>query len=120
AQILPRLAPGTVRDELTRVAAELTAGKTLARAMADFAARTPSPAAEAMARALVQGDQLGADITDTLAGQAAAVRGAYEADADQRSARLQTQLLYPIILLMVPPLFILILAPALSQITHVL
>lgn len=117
AEVVQRLPEGVIRDELTRVSADLRSGKNLQRALSDFARRAPSGEVESFAKAVVMSEKLGADVTDTLTAQAESARQAYEAALDEKIGKLPTTLFFPILILMLPALFIVILAPAFSNIT---
>lgn len=116
-EVCTRLPEGIVRDELTRVSDDLRAGKSLSRAMLDFARRAPSDEVESFCKAVVQSEKLGSDVSDTLQQQSLAARASYEADLDKKIGQLPTTLFIPILCLMLPSLFIIILAPAFQNIS---
>lgn len=113
-----RIPEGIIKDELLRVSDDLRSGKPLQRALEDFARRAPSDEVEAFCRSVMQAERLGSDVTDTLAAQSAAARSAFEALIDKKTAQLQTTLMFPIMLFMLPALMIAILAPAISSIAR--
>ena len=117
AEVVQRLPEGLVRDELTRVSADLRAGRSLDESLLDFARRAPSDEVESFCKAVVQAERLGADVAETLGDQSETARAAYEAALDERIGKLPTTLFFPILGLMLPALFIVILAPAFSNIT---
>lgn len=117
AEVVQRLPEGLVRDELTRVSADLRAGRSLEESLLDFARRAPSDEVESFCKAVVQAERLGADVAETLTDQSETARAAYEATLDERIGKLPTTLFIPILLLMLPALFLVILAPAFSNIT---
>lgn len=120
AEVVGRLPEGIIKTELERVSADLRSGRTLHEALLDFARRVPSDEVEGFCKAVIQAEKLGADVTDTLKAQSGAARQAYEAAMDERIAKLGTTLFIPILALMLPALFIVILAPAISNIGAVL
>lgn len=115
-EVVHRLPEGVVREELTRVSADLRAGKNLQRALLDFARRAPSEEVESFAKAIVVSEKLGADVTETLKAQADSARASYEAVLDEKIGKLPTTLFFPILGLMLPALFIVILGPAFANI----
>lgn len=119
-EVVSRLPEGVMRDELSRVLADLKANKPLEVALTDLARRAPGDEVESFCKAIVQGQRLGADITETLKSQASAARQAYEASLDERIGKLPTTLFFPILGLMLPALFLVIMAPAFSQISQAL
>lgn len=118
AEVVTRLPGGVIRNELGRVSADLRAGKTLDRALTDFARRAPSDEVESFAKAVLVSERLGSDVSDTLRSQSESARAAYEAGLDIKIGKLPTTLFVPILVLMLPALFIVILAPAFSNIAH--
>lgn len=116
AEVVDRLPQGVIKDELTRVSQDLRSGKTLSRALTDFARRAPSEEVESFAKSVVMSEKLGADMTETLKSQAAAARQSYEASLDEKIGKLPTTLFFPILGLMLPALFVVILAPAFASI----
>lgn len=116
AEVVDRLPAGVIKDELGRVSADLRAGKPLAMTLTDFARRAPSEEVESFAKSVVVSEKLGADVSETLKAQSAAARQAYEAALDEKIGKLPTTLFFPILGLMLPALFIVILAPAFASI----
>lgn len=117
AEVVQRLPEGIIRDELKRVSADLRAGKNMEAALLDFARRAPSDEVESFCKAVVQAERLGADVAETLTDQSETARQSYEATLDERIGKLPTTLFFPILGLMLPALFLVILAPAFSNIT---
>lgn len=116
AEVVERLPVGVVKDELRRVSIDLRSGKNLQRALTDFARRAPSEEVEAFAKAVIVSERLGSTMTDTLTGQSQSARAAYEALLDVKIGKLPTTLFFPILGFMLPALFLVILAPAISNI----
>jgi pilus assembly protein TadC len=73
---------------------------------------------EAFAKAIIQTQQLGSDVSETLARQAEFARSNYRALLDRMIARLNTTLFIPLSLTMLPALLIVFIAPTLSQLTN--
>ena len=116
AEVVQRLPEGVIKEELSRVSQDLRSGKNLQRALTDFARRAPSEEVESFAKAVVVSEKLGADMSDTLKAQSAAARQSYEAAIDEKIGKLPTTLFFPILGLMLPALFVVILAPAFASI----
>jgi tight adherence protein C len=116
AEVVSRLPEGVIKEELTRVSADLRSGKNLQKSLTDFARRAPSEEVESFAKSVVVSEKLGADVSETLKSQADAARAAYEAALDEKIGKLPTTLFFPILALMLPALFIVILAPAFANI----
>jgi tight adherence protein C len=115
-EVVQRLPEGVIKTELTRVSTDLRSGKTLQRSLTDFARRAPSAEVESFAKAVVVSEKLGADMVDTLTAQSAAARQAYEASLDEKIGKLPTTLFFPILIFMLPALFVVILAPGFANI----
>ena len=116
AEVVKRLPEGLIKEELTRVSLDIRAGRGLKDSLLDFARRAPSDEVESFCKAVVTAEDLGADVTDILTAQSESARQAYEASLDEKIGKLPTTLFFPILGLMLPALFIVILAPAFSNI----
>lgn len=115
-EVVGRLPQGVIREELGRVSQDLRAGRPLKDALLDFARRAPSEEAESFAKAVVTSERLGSSVSETLKSQSETARVAYEAALDVKIGKLPTTLYFPILALMLPALFIVILAPAFANI----
>lgn len=119
-EVSQRLPEGIIRNEFGRVADDLRSGRTLDRTMTDFAMRIPAESVESFSRAIIQGERLGAEITDTLEHQSESIRRSYEARIDKAIAQLETTIFLPILIGLVPAIFIIVAAPALVSILNFL
>lgn len=117
AQVTPRLPEGILKEEFAKVSAEITAGRTLDSSLMSFAHRAASDEAEYFAKAVAQSQRLGADVSQTLAGQARAARDAYEAMLDKKIARVSSQMFMALIPTMLPAFLLIFVAPSLSQLS---
>lgn len=115
AQVIVLLPDGPARTELTRVQADLNAGRTVNQAMEDFAVRMPTEQVESFVRAVAISQDMGTDMAATLASQADEARLQYERNVDVKAQKLQTNLFIPIILLFLPALLILIFGPSITS-----
>ena len=116
AEVQLQLPEGVIREELARVVSDLNTGRDLTGALTDFARRAPSFEVESFARSIITAEKMGSDATDTLKRQAIQARSDYEQMLDAKIGKLPTTLFFPILLLMVPALFIVILAPSITNI----
>jgi tight adherence protein C len=119
-EVSRRLPPGLIKDEFSRIADDLRSGRSLESVMTDFALRVPSDSVESFTRAIVQGERLGAEMTETLEAQSDSIRYSYEARIDKAIAGLETTIFLPILIGMVPAIFIIIAAPALTSLLNFL
>jgi tight adherence protein C len=120
SEVSRRLPDGIIKVEFQRIADDLNAGTALRDAMSSLARRMPSDEVESFCKAIILSERLGADVTDTLASQSKSAREAYEAMLDKKIGALPTTMFFPILGLMLPALFVVILAPALTSIGQAL
>ena len=113
--VAERLPGGVIRTELARVVEDLRAGRSTVQALTDLSRRTASAEVEAFAKSVVMAERLGSDTSDTLRQQADAARGAYEQILSEKSAKLATTLMFPLMAFLLPALFMTVLGPAFQQ-----
>ena len=113
--VAERLPPGVIRSELGRVVEDLRAGRTTVQALTDLSRRTASVEVESFAKSVVMAERLGSDTSDTLRQQADAARAAYEQILTEKSAKLATTLMFPLMAFLLPALFLTVLGPAFQQ-----
>lgn len=113
-QSVELLPEGTTKKELSRMSAELAAGRSLNDALLSLSYRCPTDGVESFARAVIQATETGSDISDTLMYQSDEIRAEYERIIEVRAQKLQTTLFFPIILFLLPALMIIVFGPALS------
>lgn len=113
--VVPAMPDGLLKTEFAKVNAELNAGRGLVEVLGDFAHRSSSEDAESFAKAIMQSQKLGTEVTETLENQAKAAREAYEARVEKKIARLSSIMMIPLVFTMIPSLILIILAPTLSD-----
>lgn len=116
AETTKNLPDGVMKTELGRASSELDAGMTTTMALNNLAARLPTMELQTFCASIIQAERLGADITGTLADQARQARTAANAAADVRIRRLESTLIIPIGIFMLPSVLGLIIIPAGFQI----
>lgn len=114
-QTVSLLPDGTTKNEMSRVLAEMRAGRTAAMALTGLAYRCPTAGVEAFVRAISQAQATGSDIASTLSFQAEETRADYERAVDVKAAKIQTTLFFPIILFFLPILMIIIFGPVIAN-----
>lgn len=114
--ITAQLPDTLLRHEFTKINVELHAGSTLERSLSQLYTTIDSEEAESFAKAIIQGQKTGADVSDTLKRQADYARASYEARLQRMIARLSTTMFIPLIGTMLPAFMIIFIVPTLSQI----
>lgn len=120
SQITPRLPEGLLREEFSRVNADIASGRGLEASLNSFARRAASDEVESFAKSVVQTQKLGADVTETLVQQAAAARQAYEAKLEKKIAKLSSNMFMFLIPTMLPAFMIIFIAPVTQQLSGTL
>jgi len=101
--------------ELRRYLADLRLGRSRREALEALVERTGSPGLGELASAVILADELGTGLARTLRGQAAALRAAQRLRAEELARKAPVKLLFPIVLCIMPVLFIVIIGPAVLQ-----
>jgi tight adherence protein C len=109
---------GPLGDELRIVLQEQRMGLTPIQALENMVGRIPTPAVEAFTRAMMQGQALGVSVGQILRSLALEMRKRRRADAEQQAQKAPIKLLFPLILMIFPALFVVILGPALISLYH--
>ena len=113
--VAERLPDGVIKVELTRAVEDLRAGRSTIQALTDLSRRTASAEVEAFAKAVVMAERLGSDTSETLRQQADAARSEYEQILQEKTAKLGTTLMFPLMACLLPALFLVVLGPAFQQ-----
>lgn len=114
AQVTPKMPDGLLKQEFSRINEEIKAGRGLEPALNSFAHRASSDETEGFAKAIVQAQKLGSDVTDTLKSQSQSVRTNYEAKLEKKIASLSSRMFLFLVPTMLPGLLITLLAPSLT------
>jgi tight adherence protein C len=102
--------------EFDRFRVEVSAGKGRREAFRDLALRTGVEDLKNFVAAMIQADQLGIGIADVLRAQSEELRIKRRQRAEEKARKAPIKMLFPLVLLMFPSLFIVILGPALPSI----
>jgi len=103
---------GPLAAELTRTLQDMSIGRTRRDAYDALAERAPSPDLRRFVRAVVQADAYGISIGDVLRVQASEMRIKRRQRAEEQAMKVPVKVLFPLMLCILPVLFIVILAPA--------
>ncbi len=113
-----RRRPGPLSDEFLRVLKEIGLGKTRAEAWRDLSRRGGVEDLRNLAAAVYQADQLGSSIGQVLRVQAQTQRKRYSLRVREEAAKLPVKMLFPLVFLIFPSLFVVLLGPAMVSITR--
>ncbi len=103
-------------DELHLVALEQRAGSPRNQALANLAMRAGIPEVDALVSTLIQAEKFGSSVSDSLRIHSENLRLTRRLEAEEQAAKIPTKILLPLILLIFPILFILIIAPAVDSV----
>jgi tight adherence protein C len=108
---------GPLGDELRLASQEQRMGLSTAESLSNMLARVDSPSMRSFVRSILQGEQLGVSIGQILRNLAAEMRKRRRAHAEERAQKAPIKMLFPLVFLIFPSLFIILLYPALSEIS---
>jgi tight adherence protein C len=111
---------GPLGDELRIVLQEQRMGLTPAQALENMEGRCPTPAVESFARAMMQGQLLGVSVGAILRSLAIEMRKRRRAAAEQQAQKAPIKMLFPLVFMIFPALFVVILGPAVVSIFQAL
>jgi tight adherence protein C len=111
---------GPLGEELRIVLQEQRMGLTPVQALENMVGRCPSPAVESFVRAMVQGQMLGFSIGQILRTLAVEMRKRRRARAEQQAQKAPIKMLFPLIFMIFPAMFVVLLGPALISIVNTL
>jgi tight adherence protein C len=111
---------GPLGDELRIVLQEQRMGLTPVQALENMVGRCPTPAVESFARAMVQGQVLGVSVGQILRSLAIEMRKRRRAQVEQQAQKAPIKMLFPLVFMIFPALFVVILGPAVVSIFHAL
>jgi tight adherence protein C len=114
-QLAARSIRGPLGDELRLVLREQSLGLTPVEALRNLSARVDSPALRAFTQALIQGEALGVSIGKVLRDLAIDMRKRRRNKAEERAQKTPTKILFPLVALILPAMFILTLGPVLAR-----
>lgn len=107
---------GPLAGEFQRVLQEMQIGKTRREAFQALADRVSAQDVQHFVAAIVQADALGVPISGVLAEQAGEMRTRRRQRAEEQAQKVPVKILFPLMALVLPALFIVILGPAVLQI----
>jgi tight adherence protein C len=106
---------GPLIEEFALALNEMRIGESRAEALKRMAARMDAPQLTSFVRAVIQADQLGSSLGAILRVQAADARMRRQLAAEEKAMQLPVKMLFPMMLFILPALFIIVLGPALQR-----
>lgn len=104
--------------EFARVLSEMRIGKTKREALREMALRCDEDGLTTFCSSVIQADTLGVPITQVLRIQSEAMRVRRRQKAEELAAKAPLKMLFPMIFLIFPALYVVILGPAVPQIAR--
>ena len=117
-QVSARRIEGPLGQELKLTMREQTMGLTIEEALTNMLRRADTPALRAFVQAILQGEKLGVSIGKILRDLAVDMRKRRRAAAEERAQKAPTKILFPLIFLIFPALFIVSLGPLVIAFLH--
>jgi tight adherence protein C len=111
---------GPLGDELRLTVQEQALGLSVLESLENWVIRCNTVTVRGFVRALVQGDKLGVSIGQILRNQAVEVRARQRAMVQERAQKAPIKMLFPLVFLIFPAMFVIILGPAAFELNKVL
>src|SRR3954453_13818221 len=111
---------GPLGDELRIVIQEQRMGLPSLQALENLATRCPTPAVRTFVQAMSQGERLGVSIGQIMRSQALEMRKRRRAAAEEKAHKAPIKMLFPLIFMIFPAMFVVLLGPAIISIFNAL
>lgn len=112
-KVLNYLPAGPLHDEFDLAMSQVRYGKSMDQAFQGIAHRVRIPEVTSFISAVVQAHRLGVDISQVIRTQAESIRVQHRQHSEEEAAKAGTKLIFPLILVTLPMVFILLLGPIL-------
>jgi tight adherence protein C len=107
-----RLSQPAIADELGLISLEQRAGRPRAEAWNECAERTGVDMVRSLASLIIQAEKFGTSVGKALRAQAESLRTRRRQDAEEQAAKTTVKLVFPLVLLIFPSLFVVTLGPS--------
>src|SRR3990172_12304580 len=108
--------PGPLAEELSRLLQEVQIGVSRADAFRNLSTRTNGPELQSFTLSMIQADLFGVSIANVLRAQSRELRQKRRQRAEEIAQKIPVKLLFPMIFMVLPALFIIVLGPGAIQI----
>ena len=109
---------GPLGEELRLTLQEQSMGLSINEALTNTMARCDTPSMRSFVRSIVQGETLGVSIGQIMRDLATEMRRRRRANAEERAQKAPIKILFPLVFLIFPAMFVVLLGPALVQFLH--
>jgi tight adherence protein C len=109
---------GTLADELSRVMQEMQLGVARSQAFRNLDTRTDVDELKSFVLAMIQADQFGISVSRVLRAQAAQLRVRRRQRAEEKAMKLPVKMIFPLILCVMPSLFVVVIGPGVVRIAQ--
>jgi tight adherence protein C len=107
-----RISQPEIADELGLISLEQRAGRPRAAAWHECAVRTGVDTVRSLASLIIQADKFGTSVGKALRSHAETLRTRRRQDAEERAAKTTVKLVFPLVMLIFPSLFVVTLGPS--------
>jgi tight adherence protein C len=107
-----RMSQPAIADELSLISLEQRAGRARADAWTECAERTGVDTVRSLASLIIQADKFGSSVGKALRAQAESLRTRRRQNAEEQAAKTTVKLVFPLVLLIFPSLFVVTLGPS--------
>jgi tight adherence protein C len=119
-QLASRRLTGPLGEELRIAVQEQTMGLSLLQGLENMLNRCSTPAMRSFVRAMVQGERLGISVGQILRSLALEMRKRRRAAAEEKAQKAPIKILFPLVFLIFPAMFLVLLGPAMFAIVDAL
>jgi tight adherence protein C len=110
---------GPLGEEVRLTIQEQTLGLSMMEALENWLGRTDTPSVRSFCRSMIQGDQLGVSIGQILRNLAVEMRARRKQLIEERAQKTPIKILFPLVFLIFPAMFLVILGPMFFRISEV-
>jgi tight adherence protein C len=111
---------GSLGDEIKLALREQNMGLSAEASLENMLSRADTPAMRSFVRSVLQGENLGVSIGEIMRSLATEMRSRRRAAAEERAHKAPIKILFPLVFLIFPAVFIVLLYPAIYNLSHTL